>query len=191
MGLAKRLVAEKADIAVVEADIVNGPVFELPLVAVAPTRGDPNNVDVAAATAAGVPVLRAPGVTQTQWQNLPSAFASLSPGPSCPLTATSGRRRCSGTGRSPTSASVDGSWRAGGGHHRVRGSRQALEWRLRGTAHGLVSTYDPYVAGAGHDMEGAVRRSRRRFAPRGGNPGDGRLLRREQFSWMRSGLGRF
>ena len=45
---------------IVEADRCAGPVFELPLVAVASTRGDPNNVDVPAATAAGIPVLRAP-----------------------------------------------------------------------------------------------------------------------------------
>jgi D-3-phosphoglycerate dehydrogenase len=45
---------------VVESDSVSGPVFELGLRAVASTRGDPNNVDVAAATAAGVPVLYTP-----------------------------------------------------------------------------------------------------------------------------------
>ncbi|HZU78654.1 MAG TPA: NAD(P)-dependent oxidoreductase [Acidimicrobiales bacterium] len=58
--LAERAAAEKADILIVEADQCGGPVFEQPLRAVASTRGDPNNVDVAAATAAGVPVLRAP-----------------------------------------------------------------------------------------------------------------------------------
>ena len=35
--------------------------FEQPLRAVASTRGDPTNVDVAGATAAGIPVLHAPG----------------------------------------------------------------------------------------------------------------------------------
>ena len=35
--------------------------FDLPLVAVGSCRGDPTNVDVAAATAKGIPVLRAPG----------------------------------------------------------------------------------------------------------------------------------
>ena len=38
--------AEDADILVVEADFVDATVFELPLIAVAATRGDPNNVDV-------------------------------------------------------------------------------------------------------------------------------------------------
>jgi D-3-phosphoglycerate dehydrogenase / 2-oxoglutarate reductase len=59
--LAARTKDEGASILVVEADVVAGPVLDLPLTAVASTRGDPNNVDVAAATAAGVPVLNAPG----------------------------------------------------------------------------------------------------------------------------------
>jgi D-3-phosphoglycerate dehydrogenase / 2-oxoglutarate reductase len=60
-GLAARAEHEHAQILVVESDLVSGPVFELPLLAVAATRGDPNNVDLAAATAAGIPVLHTPG----------------------------------------------------------------------------------------------------------------------------------
>ena len=59
--LAARLVAEGADVLIVESDFVNGPVFDLPLRLIGSCRGDPNNVDVVAATAAGIPVLRAPG----------------------------------------------------------------------------------------------------------------------------------
>ncbi len=59
--LAERVAAEGASIVVVESDRCAGPLFELPLVAVCSCRGDPTNVDVAAATAAGIPVLRAPG----------------------------------------------------------------------------------------------------------------------------------
>jgi len=59
--LAERINAESANIVVVESDSIAGPVFELGLTAVASTRGDPNNVDVAGATAAGIPVLYAPG----------------------------------------------------------------------------------------------------------------------------------
>src|SRR2546429_2847180 len=59
--LAERAHKEGADIIVVESDFVSGPVFELPLVAIGSCRGDPNNVDVAGATRAGIPVLRAPG----------------------------------------------------------------------------------------------------------------------------------
>jgi D-3-phosphoglycerate dehydrogenase len=59
--LAQRILAESADILVVESDFVNGPVFDLPLKVIGSCRGDPNNVDVTAATKAGIPVLRAPG----------------------------------------------------------------------------------------------------------------------------------
>ena len=58
--LAERVAAERANIVIVESDVCAGPLFEQPLIAVASCRGDPNNVDVAAATEAGVPVLRAP-----------------------------------------------------------------------------------------------------------------------------------
>ncbi len=62
--LAERITAESADVVVVESDSVRGPVFDQgprALIAVASTRGDPNNVDIAGATAAGVPVLNTPG----------------------------------------------------------------------------------------------------------------------------------
>jgi D-3-phosphoglycerate dehydrogenase len=59
--LAERASSENADVLVVESDSVSGPVLDLPLRAIASTRGDPNNVDVPAATAAGIPVLYTPG----------------------------------------------------------------------------------------------------------------------------------
>jgi D-3-phosphoglycerate dehydrogenase / 2-oxoglutarate reductase len=59
--LAARIQQEGADVLIVESDFVNGPVFDLPLKLIGSCRGDPNNVDIAAATAAGIPVLRAPG----------------------------------------------------------------------------------------------------------------------------------
>src|SRR4029079_16263910 len=59
--LAARIEAEGSDLLVVESDFVSGPVFDLPLLAIGSCRGDPNNVAVPAATAAGIPVLRAPG----------------------------------------------------------------------------------------------------------------------------------
>ncbi len=59
--LAERLGTEGANIVIVEADKVAGPVLDLPLRVIGSCRGDPNNVDVAAATERGIPVLRAPG----------------------------------------------------------------------------------------------------------------------------------
>ncbi|MGH8983402.1 MAG: NAD(P)-dependent oxidoreductase [Acidimicrobiia bacterium] len=59
--LAERIDAEDADVVIVESDSVKGPVLERPLLAIGSCRGDPNNVDIGAATARGIPVLRAPG----------------------------------------------------------------------------------------------------------------------------------
>ena len=59
--LLDRAKSERADVLVVESDMVGAEVFELPLRVVAATRADPVNVDLAAATKAGVPVLRCPG----------------------------------------------------------------------------------------------------------------------------------
>jgi D-3-phosphoglycerate dehydrogenase len=59
--LAARVEAERADLLIVESDSVKGPVLDLPLVAIGSCRGDPTNVDIAAATEKGIPVLRAPG----------------------------------------------------------------------------------------------------------------------------------
>ena len=58
---AARIRVEGADIVVCEADSCKGPVLELPLIAIASTRARPDNVDVEGATAAGIPVLHAPG----------------------------------------------------------------------------------------------------------------------------------
>lgn len=59
--LAERATAEGADVVICEADSCKGVLFDLPLVAIGSTRGDPTNVDLDGATAAGIPVLRAPG----------------------------------------------------------------------------------------------------------------------------------
>ncbi|HEY3830686.1 MAG TPA: NAD(P)-dependent oxidoreductase [Acidimicrobiia bacterium] len=59
--LAQRIDDEGADIVIVESDQVKGPVFERKLRVIGSCRGDPNNVDLAAATAAGIPIVNAPG----------------------------------------------------------------------------------------------------------------------------------
>jgi D-3-phosphoglycerate dehydrogenase len=59
--LAARIDAEGASIVICEADMCFDPIYERDLIAVGSTRGDPTNVDIAAATKAKVPVLHAPG----------------------------------------------------------------------------------------------------------------------------------
>ncbi len=59
--LAERAKREGAEILICEADFCMGAVLELPLRAIASTRGAPSNVDVAGATLRGIPVLHTPG----------------------------------------------------------------------------------------------------------------------------------
>lgn len=59
--LAGRIREEKADVVVVESDLVGPEVFATGVRFVAATRADPVNVDVKAAAGAGVPVVRCPG----------------------------------------------------------------------------------------------------------------------------------
>ena len=59
--LAARIADTGATIVICEADQCKGAVLDAGLTAIASTRGDPTNVDVAGATAKGIPVLRAPG----------------------------------------------------------------------------------------------------------------------------------
>jgi D-3-phosphoglycerate dehydrogenase len=59
--LAERVAAEKATILICEADRVGPKTLDQPLIVVGSTRGDPNNVDIAAATERRIPVLNAPG----------------------------------------------------------------------------------------------------------------------------------
>ena len=59
--LVARLTEENATVLIAEADKIGGAVLDLPLRAIGSTRGDPTNVDIEAATAKGIPVLRAPG----------------------------------------------------------------------------------------------------------------------------------
>jgi D-3-phosphoglycerate dehydrogenase len=59
--LAERIAELGATVVICEADSCSGAVLEQPLVAIGSTRGDPTNVDLPAATAAGIPVLHAPG----------------------------------------------------------------------------------------------------------------------------------
>jgi D-3-phosphoglycerate dehydrogenase / 2-oxoglutarate reductase len=59
--LAHEIAEVRADVVICEADSCKGPVLELNLRAICSTRGDPTNVDLAGATAKGIPVLHAPG----------------------------------------------------------------------------------------------------------------------------------
>ena len=59
--LAETLTQTQAEVLICEADFCFGPVFETGLKIIAATRGDPTNVDLEAATQAGIPVICTPG----------------------------------------------------------------------------------------------------------------------------------
>jgi D-3-phosphoglycerate dehydrogenase len=59
--LSERVDELGATVLVCEADFVMGEILDRPLRVIGSTRGDPTNVDVAGATARGIPVLRTPG----------------------------------------------------------------------------------------------------------------------------------
>src|ERR1700722_4677622 len=151
--LAERAAAEGATILMVEADRCAGPVFDLPLLAVASTRGDPNNVDIDAATAAGVPVLRAPAR---------NADAVAEIGGALLLAATRG---VVGADRDVRAGEIykDGTipyqryraWQIAGrtaGLVGLGAVGRALRWRLEGLGMNVVA-YDPYAADATHSLD--------------------------------------
>jgi len=151
--LAERAEAEDASILVVEADNCAGPVFSRELVAVASCRRDPNNVDVAAATAAGVPVLRAPGRNADAVAELSVALL---------LAASRGVARADRDVREDA-VYRDGTipyqrfraWQVSGRTAGIVGLGavgRALAWRLRGLGMHVVSS-DPYAPDATHSLE--------------------------------------
>lgn len=185
--LAQRLADEKADILVVEADFVRGPVFDLPLTAIAATRGDPNNVDVAAATAAGVPVLHTPGRNADAVAELAVAL----------LLAVA--RRVLPADRDVREIEVfrDGTvpyqrfrgWEIAGRRTALIGYGavgRALDWRLRGLGMEVVA-YDPYVGDAEHDLKTAVTGADVISLHAAVTPETVGFFGPEQFSWARPG----
>jgi len=151
-ALAERARELGADILVCEADFCMGPVLELPLRAIGSTRGDPTNVDVAAATKAGIPVLHAPARNADAVAEMTVAL----------LFAAS--RHVIPADRDLRAGAIvkDGrlayqrfrSWQLAG---RVAGLiglgavGRATRWRLEGLGMGVVA-YDPYNDEATHTL---------------------------------------
>ena len=154
--LADRISAEAADVVVVESDSVRGPVFEQgsrALIAVASTRGDPNNVDVPGATAAGIPVLNTPARNADAVAEM--AVALLLAATRHLVTADADVR----SGHMFRDGSIP--------YQRFRGAEiagltaglvglgavgRALQWRLSGLGLRVIA-HDPYNDDARHDLD--------------------------------------
>jgi D-3-phosphoglycerate dehydrogenase / 2-oxoglutarate reductase len=143
--LAERVAAEEASIVVVESDRCAGPLFEQPLVAVCSCRGDPNNVDVPAATAAGIPVLRAPGRNADAVAELAVALLFAATRGLVPADTDVRKGEIYKGGTIPYQRFR--AWELAGktaGLVGLGAVGRALRWRLRGL--GLeVLAYDPYA----------------------------------------------
>ena len=186
--LAERVQKIGATVVVVESDRCAGPLFELPMVAVCSCRGDPTNVDVPGATAAGIPVLRAPGRNADAVAEL--AVALL-------FAATRGLR--------PADADVrageiykDGTipyqrfraWELSGrtaGLVGLGAVGRALRWRLLGLGMEVVA-YDPYAPEPTVPLEELLERADIVSLHAPVTPETAGMIGTDQFAAMRDGV---
>lgn len=151
--LAERVCTERADVVVVESDSVAGPVFDLPLRAVASTRGDPNNVDIPGATNARIPVLHTPGRNADAVAEM--AIALLFGATRHLITADADVR----AGRVFRDGTIPyqrfRGWEIAGrtaGLVGLGAVARALRWRLSGLGVDVIA-YDPYTDEARHSLD--------------------------------------
>ena len=154
--LAERVVEEGADLLIVESDSVKGPVLDLPLIAIGSCRGDPTNVDIPAATARGIPVLRAPGRNA-------DAVAEVTVGllyavnrgiVRADMDVRAGQVYRDGT----IPYQRFRAWELAGQTAGIVGLGavgRATKWRLEGLGLNVIS-YDPYSGDATHSLDGLL-----------------------------------
>jgi D-3-phosphoglycerate dehydrogenase len=186
--LAERVAAEGHSIVIVESDRCAGPLFDLPLVAVGSCRGDPNNVDVEAATAAGVPVLHAPGRNA-------DAVAEIAVGL---LFAASRRIVAADTDVRNGDIYKDGTipyqrfraWELAGrtvGLVGLGAVGRALRWRLRGLGMEVI-VHDPYLDEATVPLDELLERSDVVSLHAAVTPETTGMIGAAQFAAMRDGV---
>ena len=167
--LAERVSSEKADVLVVESDSVGGPVFELPLRAIASTRGDPNNVDVDGATRAGIPVLYTPGRNADAVAEM--AIALLFAATRHLVTADADVRAAQVFRDGTIPYQRFRAWELAGqtaGLVGLGAVARATKWRLEGLGINVIA-HDPYNDEARHSLDELLARSRHRLAARTGH----------------------
>ncbi|HUC05868.1 MAG TPA: NAD(P)-dependent oxidoreductase [Acidimicrobiales bacterium] len=157
--LAARVVEEGASIVVVESDVCGPELYEQPIMAVASCRGDPNNVDVTAATAAGVPVLRAPGRNADAVAELAVALLFAATRGIVPADRDVREGQIYRDGKIPYQRYR--AWELAGktvGLIGLGAVGRALRWRLRGLGMDVVA-YDPYADDATSTLDELYARS--------------------------------
>jgi D-3-phosphoglycerate dehydrogenase len=185
--LAERAKREGAEILICEADFCMGAVLELPLRAIASTRGDPSNVDVAGATSRGIPVLHAPGRNA-------DAVAEITVGL---LFAAS--RRLIQADRDLRAGDIvkDGrlsyqrfrSWQLAGRTAGIVGLGavgRATRWRLEGLGMKVIA-FDPYNRDATHDLDALLAEADVVSMHAAPTPETLGMMGRDQFASMKQG----
>jgi len=151
--LAERVAAEGANLVVVEGDSCGAELYEQPIIAVASCRGDPTNVDVAAATAAGVPVLRAPGRNADAVAELAVALLFAATRGLVPADRDVRAGEIYRDGKIPYQRYR--AWELAGrtaGLVGLGAVGRATRWRLRGLGMEVLA-YDPYAADATNSLD--------------------------------------
>jgi D-3-phosphoglycerate dehydrogenase / 2-oxoglutarate reductase len=151
--LADRASSDNADVLVVESDSVGGPVFDLPLRAIASTRGDPNNVDVPGATGAGIPVLYTPGRNADAVAEMTIALLFAATRQVLPADADVRDGQVFRDGTIPYQRFR--AWEVAGQTAGLVGFgavARALKWRLDGLGVNVIA-YDPYSDEAHHSLD--------------------------------------
>jgi D-3-phosphoglycerate dehydrogenase len=157
--LAERVAAEEANLVVVEGDVCGAVLYEQPIIAVASCRGDPTNVDVPAATAAGVPVLRAPGRNADAVAELAVALLFAATRGIIPADQDVRAGEIYRDGKIPYQRYR--AWELNGrtvGLVGLGAVGRALRWRLRGLGMDVLA-YDPYAPDATSSLDELFERS--------------------------------
>ncbi len=186
--LAERARDLGATIVVVESDRCAGPLFELPMAAVCSCRGDPTNVDVEGATAAGIPVLRAPGRNADAVAELAVAL----------LFAATRRVRPADADVRAGQIFKDGTipyqrfraWELAGrtaGLVGLGAVGRALRWRLRGLGLEVIA-HDPYAPEATVSLDELLERSDVVSMHAPVTPETAGMIGADQFGAMRDGV---
>jgi D-3-phosphoglycerate dehydrogenase / 2-oxoglutarate reductase len=186
--LAERVAGEGASIVMVETDRCAGPLFELPLVAVCSCRGDPTNVDVPAATAAGVPVLRAPGRNANGVAEL--AVALLFSASRRVVAADADVRRGEIYKNGTIPYQRFRAWELAGktvGLVGLGAVGRALQWRLRGLGMQVIA-YDPYANEPTVPLDELLARSEVISMHAPVTPETTGMIGKDQFAAMRDGV---
>jgi D-3-phosphoglycerate dehydrogenase len=186
--LAERVAAEGASIVVVESDRCAGPLFEQPLLAVCSCRGDPTNVDVPAATAAGIPVLRAPGRNADAVAEVGVALLFAATRGVVAADADVRRGEIYKGGTIPYQRFR--AWELAGrtaGLVGLGAVGRALRWRLRGLGMEVIA-YDPYTDEATVPLDELLERSDVVSVHAPVTPETTGMIGADQFAAMRDGV---